>query len=154
MYSVDDKVPDFSNYTKIKVMSQKEISEIPNPTNSRLSDPGDDSLDGGSSDGSFDRDEVEVSHSIVELPTEKRKPQSVIIDKERTEDARIKKNNDNISKFLESSIGIEIQKPVDIDANEEEKIKDESSLDLIDSSNSSNFQFYDSSNNGKHSKGG
>ena len=149
MYSVDDKVPDFSNYTKIKVISQKEVSDVPNPPASKQSDPENDSLDGGSSDGSFDRDDVEVSSGAIELTAEKRKPQSVIIDKERTEDARVKKNNENISKYLESSIGIEIQKPMDIDENEEEKAKDESSLDLIDSSNSANIQFYDSSNNGK-----
>lgn len=140
--STEEKVPDFSAYTKKDASKPGDIS--------RISDQSDDSLEQHEMDDSFERDDdcLDIETENIELWAEKRKPHSVIIDDERKQDAKVKINNQNILNFLDSSLAIDINKPKNLEEEEKEKEvskiqETDSDISLIESSNSLNLRFYD-----------
>lgn len=143
IYSEDDKVPDFSKYTRIDVSKPGEASNV--------LDQSDDSLDNHRYDDSFDReDDQDLENNDIGFEAEKRKSKSVNIDNSHQDNTKAKNNNQNIQNYLESSMAINIVKPKGLEELKEDKssskvIESESDLSLCESSNSLNLRFYESS---------
>jgi hypothetical protein len=142
-YSEDDKIPDFSKYTKIEVSKLSRTCYI--------LDQSDDSLDNNQMDNSFDReDEPDLDNGDISLTTDKRKPQSANIEGIHKIKGKDIQNNQHIQKYLESSMSINIMKPKDLEELKEDESPTkapeiEADLSLCESSNSLNLKFYESS---------
>jgi hypothetical protein len=143
LYPEDDKIPDFSKYTKIEVSKLSRTCYI--------LDQSDDSLENNQMDNSFDReDEPELDNQDISLKNEKRKPESANIASIHKIKGKDIQNNQHIQKYLESSMSINIMKPRDLEELKEDvsptKAPEiESDLSLCESSNSLNLKFYESS---------
>lgn len=143
IYSEDDKVPDFSKYTRIDASKPGEVSNV--------LDQSDDSLENHRYDDSFDReDDQDWEDNDAGFVAEKRKSKSVNIDNNHQDNTKVKENNQNIQNYLDSSMAINIVKPKGLEELKEDKspskvIESESDLSLCESSNSLNLRFFESS---------
>lgn len=79
-----------------------------------------------------------------------KRPQLLTLEEEKFKEIEEKEKNQNIMDFLESSLSIDIMKPKEIEVTEVNNISvaqesNESDPSLIESSNSLNIRFYESS---------
>lgn len=157
MYPSEDRVPDFSAYKVCLNHNSSKGSQIEFDVNLRsgnrdelghVSDHSDDSLQNNEYWDSFEKEDDSESGKAEMVP--EKRPQLLTLEEEKFKEIEEKEKNQNIMDFLESSLSIDIMKPKEIEVTEVNNTSvaqesNESDPSLIESSNSLNIRFYESS---------